>query len=129
MNVYLFVLIIITFLACNSVRNKNQPGPAPDTSKAVPDTGLHSMKGFELYVWEKDGTLYYNLLTGTNRIKNEKEIHDTTVATKDIGLMKKKLDQLKLAEYVSLKAEEGVDTAIVVILKDHMRRRKLHFIE
>jgi len=34
----------------------------------------HSMKGWELYSWQKDGTWYFALMPGTNRIKSDEEI-------------------------------------------------------
>lgn len=49
-----------------------------------------AMKGLELYVWRKpeltgSNDIYYTLLQGTNRTKNEDEIYNLSIATTKIG--------------------------------------------
>jgi hypothetical protein len=57
-----------------------------------------SMKGWELYIWQKDGDTYFSLLRGTNRLKTDEEI--TGAAVKGIDAIKPKLDELKPGEMV-----------------------------
>ncbi len=52
-----------------------------------------SMKGWELYIWRKDGDTYFALLPGTNRLKFDDEI--SKAAVKGIDAIKPKLDELK----------------------------------
>ena len=69
-------------------------GKAPATRPA----SLHSMKGWELYIWQGQGETFCSLLIGTNRNKSDDEI--TEVAVKGINAIKPKLDELKAGESV-----------------------------
>jgi hypothetical protein len=51
--------------------DSGQKGSDDDT---LPATLPDSMKGYELYSWEIDGTWHFTLITGTNRNKQEDEI-------------------------------------------------------
>ena len=57
-----------------------------------------SMKGWELYVWTRDGETHFSLLPGTNRMKTADEI--TKAAVKGIEAIKPRLDELKAGESV-----------------------------
>ena len=57
-----------------------------------------SFKGWELYVWQQDGTTFYCLMVGTNRMKMDAEI--AKAAVKGFKAIKPKLDQLKKGESV-----------------------------
>ncbi len=57
-----------------------------------------SMKGWELYVWIRDGEMHFSLLPGTNRMKTADEI--TKAEVKGIEAIKPKLDELKAGESV-----------------------------
>ncbi len=59
-----------------------------------------SMKGWELYVWQKDSDTYFSLLEGTNRLKTDDEIRKAAV--KGIKAIKAKLDELKPGQDVFL---------------------------
>ena len=48
---------------------KRHPMPTPK-----PTGTKTSFKGWELYVWQKDGDTYFSLLEGTNRLKTDDEI-------------------------------------------------------
>jgi hypothetical protein len=63
-----------------------------------------SMKGWELYVWQKDGDNYFSLLPGTNRLKTEDEISEAAV--KGINAVKPKLDELKPGQEVFLSGKQ-----------------------
>lgn len=43
---------------------------------AIPDSLPHSMKGYSLYGWTRDGGEYFTLVTGTNRLKTFTELDD-----------------------------------------------------
>ena len=64
-----------------------------------PPTGTKaSFKGWELYVWQRDGDTFFSLLPGTNRLKTDAEI--TAVAVKGLDAIKPKLVELKAGEMV-----------------------------
>jgi hypothetical protein len=57
-----------------------------------------SFKGWELYVWQDDGTTFFSLMEGTNRIKADDEIAKSAV--KGFDAIKARLDELKEGEFV-----------------------------
>jgi len=57
-----------------------------------------SFKGWELYTWQQDGTTFYCLMVGTNRIKSAEEIARS--ALRGFEAIKPKLDQLRKGESV-----------------------------
>jgi len=65
---WLIGLVILVFLldAC--------AGAAGSSSEVVATPLPRSMKGYELYSWQVDGTWHYTLITGTNRQKMLEEI-------------------------------------------------------
>ncbi|OGO14507.1 MAG: hypothetical protein A2Z02_03920 [Chloroflexi bacterium RBG_16_48_7] len=48
----------------------------------------HSMKGYELYSWSRDGQWYFTLITGTNRDKTTEEIISGEDYISEAGLVK-----------------------------------------
>jgi len=125
MKFYLILLLLISF-ACRNVssdENSNQTlnNPARDSTS---DRMLRSMKGFELYVWEKKGEIYYSLLRGTNRIKSYEEIHNTKVVVNDLKSIKQKIDSISSGESIIIHYE-NIDTAKVQSLKDYIRNRNI----
>ena len=72
---------------------RKHPMPTPEAKGTKT-----SMKGWELYVWQKDGDTHFSLLPGTNRLKTDDEI--TKAAVKGIGAIKPKLDELKPGQEV-----------------------------
>ena len=125
MKFYLILLLLISF-ACRNVssdENSNQTlnNPARDSTS---DRMLRSMKGFELYVWEKKGEIYYSLLRGTNRIKSYEEIHNAKVVVNDLKSIKQKIDSISSGESIIIHYE-NIDTAKVQSLKDYIRNRNI----
>ena len=125
MKFYLILLLLISF-ACRNVssdENSNQTlnNPARDSTS---DRMLRSMKGFELYVWEKKGEIYYSLLRGTNRIKSYDEIHNAKVVVNDLKSIKQKIDSISSGESIIIHYE-NIDTAKVQSLKDYIRNRNI----
>ena len=60
-----------------------------------------SMKGWEIYSWQVDGTWYYSLLVGTNRNKTLEEVQDPAVRLESIEALKERLSQLAEGEWVT----------------------------
>jgi len=125
MKFYLILLPLIS-LACRNASSDENPHPTSNNSSAdsVPGRMSHSMKGFELYVWETKGEIYYSLLRGTNRLKSYDEIHNAKVAVNDLKLIKQKIDSISPGETIIIKYE-NIDTTKVQSLKDYIRSRNL----
>ena len=125
MKFYLILLLLI-LLACHNDRSdKNSQQTLNNPSKdSASDRMLHSMKGFELYVWEEKGEIHYCLLRGTNRIKSYNEIHDAKVVVNDLNSIKQKIDSISPGESIIFKYE-NIDTTKVQSLKDYIRNRNI----
>ena|SRR5215212_10160969 len=126
MKKFYFILLLFISFACRNVssdENSNQTLNKP-LKDSTPDRTLHSMKGFELYVWEKKGQIYYSLLRGTNRIKSYEEIHNANVVVTDLNSIKQKIDSIAPGESIIFHYE-NIDTAKVLSLKDYMRSRNI----
>jgi hypothetical protein len=67
------LLFVLAFLGC---QGKIVPPALPTPQPAImPFTTLEpSMKGWELYSWQKQGEWYFALVLGTNRLKTASEI-------------------------------------------------------
>ena len=77
--------------------------------KSPPNAGTKtSFKGWELYVWQKDGDTNFSLLEGTNRLKTDEEI--AKAAVKGIEAIKPKLDELKPGQEVVVLGKNRGDT-------------------
>ena len=72
--------------------------PAPELLPCPTIAKKTSFKAWELYIWEQDGTIFYCLMVGTNRIKTDDEIAGSAV--KGFEAIKSKLDQLQEGESV-----------------------------
>ena len=81
----------------------------PGSDKAPPNAGTKtSFKGWESYVWQKDGDTNFSLLEGTNRLKTDEEI--AKAAVKGIEAIKPKLDELKPGQEVVVLGKNRGDT-------------------
>ena len=79
------------------------------SDKSPPNAGTKtSFKGWELYVWQKDGDTNFSLLEGTNRLKTDEEI--AKAAVKGIEAIKPKLDELKPGQEVVVLGKNRGDT-------------------
>ncbi len=96
-----------------------------DSASTVRDTAVHNMKGFELYVWENKGQLFFNLLPGTNRIKTAEEKYDSTTAINQLSIMQTKIDSLAVGEYLMVKAS-SIDTGRIHDLLKFSRDKGLN---
>jgi hypothetical protein len=59
-----------------------------------------SMKGYELYSWNREGQWYYSILTGTNRAKTYEEITSSKVALEGTKGLKAGLKNLPKGETI-----------------------------
>ncbi len=62
----------------------------------------HSMKGYELYAWQSEGSWLFSLLLGTNRAKTVEEVTDPGIALQGLDAFVKLLSTLPEGEYVSM---------------------------
>lgn len=78
----------------------NKSVPVPDSGSKLAEAPKRSLKGWELYVWQRDGATYYSLMLGTNAIKTEKAITKASVRT--FKELKDKFGQLRKGEFVMI---------------------------
>jgi hypothetical protein len=74
--------------------------PQPTAMSAKPTGVIRSLKGWELYIWRQESSLYFSLLTGTTRVKNDEEIGRSAV--QGIETIKSRLDQLMPGETIAI---------------------------
>lgn len=72
----------------------------------VPEPGVESMKGFELYSWEKDGKWQFSILVGTNREKTLEEIQSPDAVLKGMEELEAVLESIPAGQYVTWTAPE-----------------------
>ena len=72
---------------------------------AYGQTEQKSLKGYELYSWQRDGEWYYSLLPATNRSKSYQEIMSDQVARKGTKAIRADLSKLPPGETVFWKSE------------------------
>lgn len=91
-----FVLcaILLTLLAV-ACQPKNPLAPGP---------GIDSMKGYELYSWEKNGEWYFSILVGTNREKSLEEIRAANATLKGMDELQAALESVPAGQYVTWSA-------------------------
>jgi hypothetical protein len=70
----------------------------PPLAAAATPARKTSLKGWELYVWQQDGTTYFSLMVGNNRLKTAEEIAKSAV--KGVEAIQPQLDQLQKGELV-----------------------------
>ena len=117
------VFLIILITSCKyQAKKEATKNPADSTDKnAAPQK---SMKGFELYAWEKDGSSFFTLLPGTNREKTSVEIYDNKNAVEGISAVENKINRIDSGEYIFLKPIH-IDTSDLKPLIEYMKRKKL----
>ena len=92
----LFFIGPLLFIGCKSDNNDS----VTSESQAAKDEDLKSMKGWELYSWEKPDGWCYSLVMGTNRVKTFEEISTPAMTLTDLAMLKNKLNQLAEKEQV-----------------------------
>jgi hypothetical protein len=105
MKAFLFVIITLVFLilliGCQSSKHESTiVNKQNSTSNSMKVGTFKSMKGWELYSWQKPDGWYYALVVGTNRIKTFEEISANDVAVLGLEVLKAKLSQLSAGEEI-----------------------------
>lgn len=85
-------------LGCASVTAT--PAATLPPSTLPPMTLPHSMKGWELYSWQKDGEWWFDLAVGTNRIKSAEEIKSSQSAAPGTAPLGQQLTRLQPGEEI-----------------------------
>ena len=76
------------------------------TNPLVPESGVESMKGYELYSWEQDGAWYFSILVGTNREKALEEIQSSDATMKGMDELEAALKSIPAGQTVTWSAPE-----------------------
>ena len=120
---YFSVFLIILFVACNNLPEKETTKDPPDSTdkNTAPQK---SMKGFDLYAWKKDGSIFFTLLPGTNREKTSAEIYDIKNAVEGMSAIENKINKIDTGEYIFLKPI-NIDTKELKPLIEFMKRKNL----
>ena len=111
---------MVTFSCNNPPKKKEIRNVIDSTDKRT----RKSMKGFDLYVWEKDGKIFFTLLPGTNREKTSEEIYDTKNSVEGMSAIENKINEIDSGEYIFLKATH-IDTNDLEPLIDYIKSKKL----
>ena len=93
----LLLSLILLALSMGACQKANPP---------IPEQGVESMKGYELYSWEKDGGWYFSILIGTNREKSIEEIQSPDAALKGMDELEAALQSIPAGQYVTWSARE-----------------------
>lgn len=72
----------------------------------VPESGVESMKGYELYSWEKGDGWYFSILIGTNREKALEEIQSPDATLKGMEELEAALESIHAGQYLTWSARE-----------------------
>jgi hypothetical protein len=70
----------------------------------IPEPGVESMKGYELYSWEKDGEWYFSILVGTNREKTLDEIQSADATLQGVDELTAALKSIPAGQYITWSA-------------------------
>jgi len=122
MKVCFYVFLLMVTSSCNNPPEKKEIKNVVDsTDKRT----RRSMKGFDLYVWEKNRKVFFTLLPGTNRKKTSEEIYDTKNSVEGMNAIKNKINEIDSGEYIFLKTIH-TDTNDLEPLIDFMKSKKLN---
>jgi hypothetical protein len=110
-----FIILLALFATACQLRNP-----------LVPEPGVESMKGFELYSWEKNGQSRFSILIGTNRKKTPEEIQSRDATLHGIEELKISLETIPAGEYVTWQVRnslafppEDIIQQVMEICKEH----------
>jgi hypothetical protein len=85
-----------------------QPVSETDTNPLVPIPGEKSMKGYELYSWQKDSQWYFSILIGTNRGKTLEEIQSSAATLSGMDELRSVLETIPTGEYITWLLKESL---------------------
>ncbi len=88
--------------APNTIETVSEMGTESATSNPlVPQPGAESMKGYELYSWQKESQWYFSVLIGTNREKTLAEIQAPEARLKGIEELQPLLESIPAGQFVT----------------------------
>jgi hypothetical protein len=79
---------------------KVNASPTSGTPESTEVSLVQSMKGYELYSWQRDGDWHFALLVGTNRIKTHDEVTSPEAGVQGTEALKRELSRLPKGEPV-----------------------------
>ena len=123
MKVYLNAFLIFLIVSCNNPSEKKTTKNSAD-SRDKNTAPQKSMKGFDLYAWEKGGNTFFTLLRGTNREKTSEEIYDIKNAVEGMSAIENKINKIDSGQYIFLKPIH-IDTNDLKPLIEYMKRKNL----
>lgn len=87
---------VFLFISCQeNIKEENQ-----DNSYLDSISFQHSMKGWEMYSWQKDLDWNYSVLAGTNRLKTLDEVTNNKIIVKGKDALKKLLGKMPEKEEI-----------------------------
>ncbi len=86
--------------------------PDPPALNSLPDFLPHSMKGYVLYAWERDGRTWFTLITGTNRLKSFDELDEAKRLVGEDGWVRVRVSGVAAAR--DLLRRVPADTSVMV---------------
>ena len=110
-------------VSCNNPPEKEATRNSADSTDKN-STTQKSMKGFELYAWEKGGNIFFTLLPGTNREKTSEEIYNIKNAVEGMSAIENKINKIDSGQYIFLKPIH-IDTNDLKPLIEYMKRKNL----
>lgn len=96
-SIRLLISLILLTLFLNACQKANP---------LIIEPGVESMKGYELYSWEKNGEWYFSILIGTNREKTLEEIQSPDAVLQGMDELKAALESIPAGQYVTWSAPE-----------------------
>jgi len=102
----IIIIILLTTLitGCQKININNQNNQdeniVKDDVTYLPLLSDKYMKGYELYSWEDNGTWYFALLVGTDRLKTTSEVKDEAVRLESVERLLTELGYLQQGENI-----------------------------
>ncbi len=118
MRTALSLALLALLTACHAPVRAPAPEPEPApvaTTATLPERLPHSMKGYQLYGYVRDGETPFTLITGTNRLKSFDELDDPEPLLGDDGWVRVRVTGVDRAADLlrRVPAESGVFVASV----------------
>jgi len=114
--IIIIVALITLITACQQtiIDNQNKQGGSAvkDDVTYLPLLSDKFMKGYELYSWEENGTWYFSLLVGTDRLKTPVEVKDESIRLASVERLLTELGYLQQGENVFWSAFRVEGTAM-----------------
>ena len=123
MKILLKILSCIVLFLCLGCQAAAQAGPTanPNVKTLLPVSGQGSLKGYELYSWQKDGKWVFSVLLGTNREKTLDEIQSPEARLDGLEALKAQLLLIPAGESLIWLQRDGLalppDDVVAVIEK------------